>query len=309
MHTDTALLWGTLDEDRLEDVVALAHRCLATDGGMPLVTHEAFLRRRYAGPGVVTTAARTAQGSLIAVAAVRPDPARSGDQDGDGGTGVGGGRETVTGMVDPGVRGAGLGARILDWALAEAAGRGADVVSVETESLTPAVAELFDSRGLRQVFAEDIMRFDLAAGSVPVAVWPDGTALTEWSDATVPRFYAAYTASFRDRPGFPGWSVEQWVSWAVDEDFRPGWSLLATVPGVGDAGFITCAHGWIVQVGVLPDARGQGLGAALVAEALHRMRADGEAGVLLDVNVDNPAGDLYRRLGFCVLGRRARFER
>ena len=212
-------------------------------------------------------------------------------------------------MVDPAVRGTGLGARILDWALAEAAGRGADAVSVESESLTPAVAELFGSRGLRQVFAEDIMRFDLAAGPVPVPVWPDGTALAEWSDATVPRFHAAYTASFRDRPGFPGWSVEQWVSWVVDEDFRPGWSLLVTVPGAGDAGFITCAQGWIVQVGVLPDARGRGLGAALVSEALHRMRADGEAGVLLDVNVDNPAGHLYRRLGFRVLGRRARFER
>jgi mycothiol synthase len=60
---------------------------------------------------------------------------------------------------------------------------------------------------------------------------------------------------------------------------------------------------------VLPAARGRGLGAALVREALHRMRADGATAVMLDVNVDNPARALYRRLGFTVLGRRARFER
>jgi ribosomal protein S18 acetylase RimI-like enzyme len=38
------------------------------------------------------------------------------------------------------------------------------------------------------------------------------------------------------------------------------------------------------------------------------MRDAGLAEVLLDVNVDNPAGDLYRRLGFAVIGRRARFS-
>jgi mycothiol synthase len=61
-------------------------------------------------------------------------------------------------------------------------------------------------------------------------------------------------------------------------------------------------------VGVRPARRGRGLGAALVVEALRRMRDAGLAEVLLDVNVDNPAGGLYERLGFDRIGRRARFS-
>ena len=340
----TELTWQTAGDDVLGEVVALARACLTVDGGMPLAADEAFLRRRYAGPQTTTTTVRASGGQLVAVCAVRATSAG-----GDSGA-------TATGMVDPRWRRRGIGARLLDRALETARGVAngltpagspgrAGRVSVETESLTPAVAQLFASRGLRQVFAEDIMRFDLvapaaeapdaggaegldaggaegldagraeasdvraAAVAVPTPVWPAGTRLTDWTDETASRFFAVYAASFRDRPGFPGWSAEQWISWSVDDGFRPGWSVLATVPEVGDAGFVTCADGWIVQVGVVPVARGRGLGAALVGEALRRMSADGAREALLDVNVDNPAGRLYRRLGFAVLGRRARFER
>jgi mycothiol synthase len=303
----TTLDWHTLvssaDGDRpdgrdvLDDLVALARRCLVADGGMPLGADERFLRGRYLGDDSTTSAVRLTDGTLVGASAVRPS---AGDGERRG--------ATVTAMVDPRLRGLGLGARLLDEALA-ATDRRDGPVSVETESLTPAAAELFASRGLRQVFAEDVMRFDLAAGAVPSPVWPDGTTVAAWSDATSARFHAAYSASFCDRPGFPGWSAEQWIAWAVDEDFRPGWSMLATVPDLGDAGFVTCADGWIIQVGVVPAARGRGLGAALVGEALARMAADGAGEALLDVNVDNPAGGLYRRLGFTVLGRRARFQR
>lgn len=89
---------------------------------------------------------------------------------------------------------------------------------------------------------------------------------------------------------------------------RPQWSLLAIDGDGSDVGFIACGEGWIVQVGVRPDRRGRRLGAAPVAEAQRRMRAAGEAEALLDVNVDNPAGELYRRLGFTGIGRRARFS-
>ncbi|GFJ88209.1 GNAT family N-acetyltransferase [Phytohabitans rumicis] len=183
-------------------------------------------------------------------------------------------------------------------------------MTVETEALTAATERLFASRGLRQVFAEDVMRFDLAGAEPPDVALPPGVRLGEWGSDIAGRFFAVYDASFRDRPGFPGWPAERWVAWtAGDDEFRPQWSLLATGVDGDDAGFITCAQGWIVQVGVVPAWRGRGLGAALVAEALRRMRATGAADALLDVNVNNPAGQLYTRLGFTLLGRRARFQR
>ncbi len=285
--------WAPLGESDLDDLVALAVACHEVDGGLPLATEPGFLRRRWLADGSAGVATRDDAGRLVAAAAVRDTP-------GDGGA-------TVTTLAHPSHRAAGHAERLLDWGLAEAARRGGPV-TVETESLTAAQEELFASRGLRQVFAEDVMRIDLAAG-VPEAVWPAGTTLQEWTAEHAPRFFAAYTDAFRERPGFPGWSAEEWIGdVAGEEDFRPHWSVLATVPGLGDAGFVTGAVGWIVQVGVVPAARGRGLGAALVCESLGRMRADGATEAWLDVNVDNPASRLYRRLGFRGMGRRARYR-
>jgi mycothiol synthase len=273
-----------LSDDDFHDLIALATRCFAADGGLPLATDPGFLRGRWTTPD--TAAVRDSDGRLVAAGAVRDGP-------------------VFTGLVDPAVRGTGLGSRLLDWGLDHPG-----PVTVETEGLTAGAEALFASRGLRQVFAEDVMRIDLA-GAVPEPAWPDGTALTAWSDATAERFAAVYDAAFRDRPGFPGLSAAEWIAdVAEDDDFRPDWSILATVPGVGDAGFVTAAVGWIVQVGVVPAARGRGLGAALVMESLGRRQPEGETEAWLDVNIDNPgAAGLYRRLGFATAGRRARYRR
>jgi ribosomal protein S18 acetylase RimI-like enzyme len=212
----------------------------------------------------------------------------------------------VTGLVDPLVRGLGIGGRVLDHALSLAGG--ADV-TVETESLTGAAADLFGSRGFAQVFAEDVMRIGVS-DSLPRAVWPGGIELVAWSGETAERFYQVYAASFRERPGFPGDPAEEWIAdYDDDDDFRAGWSVLA-FDRDGDLGFVTASAGWIEQVGVVPRSRGRGIGAALVRETLGRMRADGATEAWLTVNVDNPgAAGLYRRLGFGRRGRRARFQR
>jgi mycothiol synthase len=300
MRRDAGGEWGPLTASALSDVVAVATRVLASDGGHPLAGDEAFIAARYTADGVLAHGRRAADGSLIAVASVRlPEP-----------SGSTGGLAVVTGMVDPDHRGRGLGAYALDWALATARGAGAESVTVETESLSDPAETLFASRGLRQVFAEDVMRFDLAV-EPPVAPLPAGLNLATWTPELAGRFFDVYDAAFRDRPGFPGWSATRWIEWiSEDEDFRPAWSLLATDSSVRpvDVGFIACAVGWIVQVGVRPDQRGRGLGAALVVEALRRMRESGAPDAMLDVNVDNPAARLYGRLGFQLLGRRARFS-
>jgi mycothiol synthase len=290
VSTTDAVTWTSLSEGDLDDLAALATRCLAADGGLPQADAPAFLRRRWAAAGVLTTAVRGDDGRLLAAGALRPSPSGAGS--------------IFTGLVDPAARGRGIGSRLLDWGLAECA----RPVTVETESLTAAARELFAARGLRQVFAEDVMRIELSAAP-PAGPWPAGTVLTDWSDATSGRFFAVYEAAFRERPGFPGWTAQEWIDAVADDDeFRPRWSVLASLPGLGDAGFITATVGWIDQVGVAPAARGSGLGAALIGETLTRMRADGATEAWLNVNVNNPASRLYRRLGFEDRGRRARFQ-
>ncbi|BCJ77702.1 hypothetical protein CS0771_72460 [Catellatospora sp. IY07-71] len=283
--TDADALFAPLAADAVPAVSRLAARCLAADGGLPLAAGEGFTARRYAAEGGLAIGAYDPDGTLVAAAAIRPT----------------GGTVTGTALVDPAARGRGLGVAALDWCLG-----GADVM--ETESLTDGAAALFADRGLTMSFAEDVMRHDLK--EIPDVPLPAGVRLAGWAPDTVSRFHAAYRAAFAERPGFPDWDQEQWTGWLVDDDFRPPWSLLAVDASGADLGFVVCGDGWLVQVGTTPAARGRGVGAALTTAALRAAAADGASEMLLDVNVDNPvAADLYRRLGFTVLGRRARFTR
>ncbi|HEX2358013.1 MAG TPA: GNAT family N-acetyltransferase [Micromonosporaceae bacterium] len=293
--SDDRVEWAPLTSADLPAIVALAGRCLAADGGLPHSAEGSFVARRFVAPGGRALGG-VAGGELVAAGGVVVQTV-DGRQ-----------RATISALVDPAWRGRGHGTHLLDWCLAtgrELSGR----VVVESESLTEAAAELLAGRGLRQVFAEDILRFDLAGTPLPEASLPDDVRLAEWTSELAERFFATYQASFRDRPGFPGWTALRWIDWIQsDDEFRPQWSLLATTADEGDLAFIVSAQDWVVQVGVRPDRRGRGLGAALVVEALRRMREAGAAQALLDVNVNNPAGALYRRLGFVDIGRRARYE-
>ena len=76
------------------------------------------------------------------------------------------------------------------------------------------------------------------------------------------------------------------------------------------AGFVVCAGGWIVQLGVRPEWRKRSIGSALMIEALIRFSAAGGDHVLLDINVNNPgATRVYSQLNFQQIGRRARYAR
>jgi mycothiol synthase len=274
--------WRPLAKDDLPAVQALMRRVLAADGGLPMAASEGFLRSRF-GAGIVAVA----DGVVVAAGGYTVD--RGG-----------------AGAVDPDWRGRGLGTHLLDW-FDERAG---DALTLSTESLTDDADALFRRRGLHQTSGDDVMRVDLTSSA------PDPEAhatLSTWSPELEARFFTCYARAFADRPGFPGWTQEQWVEW-VSEDLVPQWTLLATRDG-DDVGFIACAtegdeDGWITQVGVVPAARGTGLGAGLTAEALRRMRADGRRAGLLDVNRNNPrAARVYQRLGFVRVGRRARYAR
>ena len=285
-----SLAWRSLGEPDLEAVAGLARDCLSADGGQPFAASAGFLSRCYLSGA--QTRAGFAGARLVCVSSLRP---------------AGDGRGSVTtGLVDPGWRRRGIGGYAFDWAR-EVAGPARLVA--ETEALGDGAHALYLSRGLAQVLAEDVM--ELAASALPLPSHPPaGLTLISWSQAEPARFYAVYQAAFRDRPGFPGWTQARWVQWlSEDEDFRPQWTLLATLDGA-DVGFIAGeATGWITQMGVVPSARGRDVGARLIGEAVRRMRSGGETSITLNVNVDNPpAAALYRRLGFTRIGRRARYQ-
>lgn len=289
-----SLSWRPLGEPDLEAVAGLARDCLAADGGQPFAASAGFLSRCYLSGA--QTRAGFAGARLVCVSSLRPAP-----------LGRGGGQQSITtGLVHPAWRRRGIGGHAFDWArdLAGPAG-----LIAETEALGDGAHALYLSRGLSQVLAEDVMQL-AASAQPPPSHPPAGLTLSRWGQAEPARFYAVYQAAFRDRPGFPGWTQVRWIQWlSEDEDFRPECTLLATLDGA-DAGFIAGeAAGWITQMGVVPSARGRGIGARLIGEAVRRMRSGGETSITLNVNVDNPpAAALYRRVGFTRIGRRARYR-
>jgi mycothiol synthase len=286
-----AVEWRTLTEEDLGGVAELAQRCQAADGGLPWTVSASFLGQRYAGDGGVAVGA-TVGGRLVAAGALRPT---------DGGP-------AVVGHVDPAHRGSGLGADLLDRLLSQANGRPGEV-SVETEALSIGADELFRSRGLQQTFAEDVMRRDLSE-PFPACPLPAGVSISEWTDRDQSDFFTAYEQAFADRIGMPGWSQARWVDWMVDDEFLPSCSLLARAADGTPAGFVTCARGYLIQIGVLPAWRRRGLSRALAVAALTRMHGYDIGEVFLDVNVTNPASAaLFQGLGFVAVTRRSRYQR
>ena len=306
-YTDLPTLQGTLRwralaaADRAA-IKALGAACQAEDGGGNLLPASRYL------PGPDTPHASIGgfadDGALVAASAARL--ARDMSEP----------LAELVGQVHPAWRGRSIGRALMLWGLAEAyallhrhaPGR-SGTIQIATEALTAPAERLYARHGFSQSFAEDVLRYDLAH-PVPGAPLPAGISLAEWSPELAGQFFAAYDAAFRTRPGFPGWSAEQWIEWATDdEDFRPDMTLLARAGGQ-PAGFVLGAEGWLVQVGVHPEWRGRGLAAALVAELLRRAHAAGWPQVLLDVNVNNSdAARVYLRLGFAPHGRRARYTR
>jgi mycothiol synthase len=290
--------WRSLDEADLPAVAELAAVCLAADGGQPYAADSGFLRGWYFG-GALNQGLFDG-GNLVCATSMRrvvPDSAAAL-----------GATAWTTGLVHPSWRRRGIGGDAFGWAREQAAGAGG-VLCADTEMLTDGAHALYLSKGLSRVFAEEVMRLPASVQAPAAAAPGGGLVLSEWGQADPARFHAVYTASFGERPGFPAEPLARWTEWVTDdEDFRPEWALLATLDGA-DAGFVIGdAGGWIAKLGVLPAARGRGLGAYLMVEAIRRMRAGGETVIMLNVNVNNPnAIALYRRLGFTRTGRRARY--
>jgi mycothiol synthase len=190
--------------------------------------------------------------------------------------------------------------------------------SISCEDITDELAAAYAGQGYALTFAEEVCRFDLTGRTLPPIDMPVAVDYLEWTPARAHDIFAVYEAAFRDRPGFPGWSEAEWIRWtAGDPTFRPDLSVLAVIEGQG-VGFITSADyedeearsGFVIQVGVHPEWRGRGLGAALTIHALKDWRDAGKEAVLLDVNVNNPVAIwLYEQLGFVVVRRRGRFSR
>ena len=73
-----------------------------------------------------------------------------------------------------------------------------------------------------------------------------------------------------------------------------GFTLVRSAPGEEE----------LLLVGVVPDARGRGLGRLLVSAAIEDARQRRAARLFLEARENNPAIDFYSRIGFERIGQR-----
>ncbi len=279
--------WAPITEADLPALRELAEACLHVDGGLPLLAEEPMLRRFFLGGSGI--GGRDETGDLVAAAGVWGD---------------GNGGRSVTGLVRPSARHRGLGTQLAAWSSERSGGK---LLRVVVESTSPETDPFLRGLGLVRTFAEQVMRHDLV--DVPVVRRPKELKSLPWSEDTASLFHRAYRSSFADRPGFPDTALGEWVEGLVeDPGFHPEQSRVVIDEDGRVAGFVTLADNWIDQVGVVPAWRGHGLGAHLVVRSLRTLAKAGYEDAWLAVNVDNPAQELYRRLGFTDAGVRARYE-
>lgn len=280
------LQWGALTAEDREAVRELAQICLDRDGGLPQLVEDSFIDKYFFGDD--TIAARDDLGDLVAVASLTYDEA---------------GNRLASGLVHPSMRRQGIGEQLVAWGRRESQGLPMRIVA---ESMSAEAESLFASSGFTRTFAEYVMVHDLT--HISRVLLPEGVETEPYTDERARDFYVAYRGSFGDRPGFPDPGEEEFLGFLTDDpDFRPDDSRVAYSRGGAPIGFVTVSGDWIDQVGVVPTWRGHRLGAHLVVRTLTALKAAGSKQVWLNVGVDNPSWELYRRLGFEVFGTRARY--
>lgn len=65
----------------------------------------------------------------------------------------------------------------------------------------------------------------------------------------------------------------------------------------------------LLLIAVNPDSRGQGLGRKLICQLVENARKRGVSRLFLEMRANNPAENLYRRIGFQPIGKRPKYYR
>lgn len=143
-------------------------------------------------------------------------------------------------------------------------------------------------------------------GDLPEPRWPDGIAVRSYEATDARDVHALLDDGYGGwDDDFVGLSHDEWVDQMTgDDDFDPDFWLLAER---GDE-LVGCAlnwrpfqqRGWVKDLVVRADERGNGLAKALLHETFRRSAAVGAARVGLKVVGANPTGavQLYERVGF-----------
>ena len=223
------------------------------------------------------------------------------------------------GVVHPEHRGRGIGSALFDRierravAMLDGVSRGRFRHAINAADR--GAAGMLEARGLHPFRHFWHMRIDVRegfeAGEEPARIEIRGVD----PDGDLPAIHAVLVDAFADDPGHAVAPFERWVAEeAGGSSFDPSLWLIAE-DGTKIVGVLTASdfvdRGWVDYLGVLPDVRGRGIGAALLRRSFATFAARGIPTVFLNVDAENVTGAtaLYERVGMRVAKRWDLWER
>lgn len=202
-------------------------------------------------------------------------------------------------VVRPTARGHGLGATLLDEALAA---YGDGPLSAWSHGDHPAAARLAATRGFTRIRSLWVLR-RRATMPLPDLVVPDGLTIRGYTPADASEVLRVNAAAFAHHPEQGAMDAADLAERMAEPWFDPAGLLLGYDGDRLVAFHWTKQHsaelGEVYVVGVDPAAQGRGLGRVLTLAGLHHLTGLGVDEVLLYVESDNqPALAVYSGLGF-----------
>lgn len=211
--------------------------------------------------------------------------------------------------VAPSHQGRGIGAALMRWTWAVAKARGGDLVGQTVPASHRAALELLEMHGYRPRWTSwilelpagsDIARPELPAGVRIRHLVPEQDeqaayqviedAFNEWPDRE-PSTFEDWSAGVLERIGFEPWNLLLAVESAAD----------GTETVIGGCHLVVSDDtGWVDQVAVRRDRRGEGIGRALLVDAFAAARRRGAGRAELATDSRTGALGVYERVGMRV---------
>ena len=184
-------------------------------------------------------------------------------------------RNRLEAYVHPDHRGQGLGTALFRWALERAKQLGYERVGQTVPVTNRAAVELFESHGGKILYASWIL--ELPEGTlIEDQQLPAGHRLRTFDgDRDTYDVYRTFEDAFNEWPNRQPSTLEDWQAIAFGRsDFEP-WQIITVVEEIEGVEHIQGAcrlsvsngEGWVDQVAVRREARGRGLGRALLVAA------------------------------------------
>lgn len=234
----------------------------------------------------------------------------------------------VWGHVTPELRRRGIGGWLLDWTLRRATERavgedpeGTVLVSAQADEQEMGARAIYRRAGFTAVRQFFLMRRD-RLDQVPDAPLPDGLEIRPVTPDQHRAIFDAEDEAFRDHWGHRDMGEDAFRQTFGQAETNTGLWVVAwegdQVAGVVENWIwpdenerLGIRRGWLERISVRRPWRRRGLGRALTAASLVRLREAGMDQGMLGVDAENPSGAmaLYEGLGFVVARRSSAYRR